>query len=353
MGALLTPTPGSPAAQGWRMPAEWAPQAGTWLSWPHNEETWPFDLPLVEQAWVAMAAALAPHQHVHINVQDDERAAHVQALLKAHGGIAPAAVTLHRIPTNDNWVRDHGPIFVRHPQKGVAVTDWGYNAWGGKYPPWEEDNEVPRRVAEALGLERFDGGMVLEGGGIEVNGTGLLLTTQSCLLAPTRNPNMTRAAIEQRLCDVLGITKVAWLPGGDVQGDDTDGHVDNLARLTPGGAVLVAHTDDKDDVNYGVLQENLEACRALTDERGRPLDVVPLPQPPPVMIRGQRFPASHANYLIANGVVLVPVYGGDAQDAALALIAKAFADRRVVPIDARAMIWGQGAVHCCTQQQPG
>lgn len=341
----------TPKSLGFAMPAEWSVHAATWLSWPHNRETWPHDFADVEAVWVEMTAVLSEVERVRVNVLDTAHAAHVLGLLQNSGRVNMAHIETFLIPTNDSWVRDHGPVFLTGPQ-GVAVTDFGYNAWGGKYPPFEDDNAVPRRVAAALGLPRFEADMILEGGSIEVNGQGLLLVTESCLLAPTRNPHLSREQIEQRLKDFLGAEKVLWLPGGDMTGDDTDGHIDNLARFTPTGPVVAVCCLDAQDENHAVLAENFRALKQLVDMQGRPFEVVTLPMPDPVVQYGLRLPASYVNYLVANGVVLLPVFGVPQDDTAVGVLSELFPHHRVVSVFARAMIWGQGAIHCSTQQQP-
>ena len=344
-------TQATPKSLGFSMPAEWSVHEATWLSWPHNRETWPHDFADVEAVWCEMTAVLSEVEKVRINVLDDDHARHVLGLLNSSGQVNLANVDIFSIPTNDSWVRDHGPVFLTGPQ-GVAVVDFGYNAWGGKYPPFEDDNAVPRRVAQALGLPRFEADMILEGGSIEVDGQGLVLVTESCLLAPTRNPHLGRGQIEQRLKDFLGVKKVLWLPGGDVTGDDTDGHIDNLARFTPMGPVVAAFCQNPQDENHAVLAKNFSALQQLTNQQGRPFDVVALPMPAPVVQYDLRLPASYVNYLVANGVVLLPVFGVPEDDAAVGILSELFPAPRVVPIFARAMIWGQGAIHCSTQQQP-
>jgi agmatine deiminase len=343
----------TPAQLGFRMPAEWEPHAATWLAWPHKRESWPGNFEPIPQVWVEMVRALVPGEHVNILVNDADAAAGVRAVL--HGAqIADSQVTLHLVRTDDAWARDHGPTFITSRSPGrteLAVVDWRYNAWGGKYPPWENDDAVPRQIADRLGLRRFQPGIVLEGGSIDVNGCGTLLTTEACLLNPNRNPHLNRKQIEQYLRDYLGVRTILWL-GDGIVGDDTDGHIDDLARFVDAGTVVVVRETDRGDENYERLWANHERLRHMTDQDGRSLRIVTLPMPAPIFYEGQRLPASYANFYIANGVVLVPVFDDPNDAVALHTLAELFPDRRIVGIGARELVWGLGAFHCVTQQQP-
>jgi len=259
-------------------------------------------------------------------------------------------VRLHRIPTNEPWCRDHGPMFVVRGGE-LAVVDWDYNAWGGKYPPFDRDDAVPAAVATALGVRVFTPGVVMEGGSLDVNGRGALLTTESCLLNPNRNPQLDRAAIEGYLRDFLGVTTVIWL-GDGIAGDDTDGHVDDLTRFVATDVVVTVVEDDPADENYRPLRDNLARLRAARDQDGRPLTVLALPMPRPVVHDGQRLPASYANFYVGNAVVLVPTFADPADARALAVLGRCFPGRRIVGIDSCDLVWGLGAFHCATQQQP-
>ncbi len=266
----------TPSALGYRMPAEWEPHSGTWISWPHNLETWPDELAHVEETMVQVVGFVAPGETVHINVLDAEHERRVRASLDQ--GSVRGSVRFHHIPTNDAWARDHGAIFVLKDgtEAPLAATNWGFNSWGGKYPPWVDDNRVPPLMAHALGVPVFDGEMILEGGSIEVNGAGVLLTTEACLLNPNRNPHLTREAVEGRLRDMLGVGKVLWLHDGIV-GDDTDGHIDDISRFVGERHILTVVEEDPLDDNYEVLQDNLERLRGMTDVNGRPFHVSTLP----------------------------------------------------------------------------
>jgi len=349
MSHLLSPTPGSLASQGFRMPAEWEPHAATWLSWPHKQSSWPSKLERIPPLWVEMVRALAPGEVVNILVNDAAPAVRVRELLQ-RGGVPLDNVRLHEVPTDDAWMRDHGPSFVTRDGETVLV-DWRYNAWGGKYPPWEHDNRVPRALARILGLPRVEPGIVLEGGSIDVDGAGTLLTTEQCLLNPNRNPTLSRAVIEQHLCDHLGARRVLWL-GDGIVGDDTDGHIDDLTRFVAAATVVTVVEDDPADPNHAVLADNLRRLQSMRDAADRPLRVLTLPMPPPLEYEGQRLPASYANFYIGNAAVLAPVFNGPRDGEAVATLRALFPTRRIVPIDATDLVWGLGAFHCVTQQQP-
>lgn len=345
----LTPSAGSPAALGFRMPAEWEPHAATWLSWPHKESSWPGKLERIPPIWVEMVRALVAGEAVSILVNDAAPAERVRELLTA-AGVSLRNVHLHEVPTDDAWMRDHGPTFITRSGE-FALVDWIYNAWGGKYPPWEQDDRVPQVLASRLGATRFEPGIVLEGGSIEVDGAGTLLTTEQCLLNPNRNPHLGRAEIEQYLCDYLGARRVLWL-GDGILGDDTDGHVDDLTRFVAPATVVTVVEDDPADPNHAVLQDNLDRLRGMRDAAERPLRVVALPMPTPVEYDGQRLPASYANFYIGNAAVLVPTFDCANDAVALATLSELFPNRRVVGITATDLVWGLGAFHCVTQQQP-
>lgn len=341
----------TPAQLGYAMPAEWTPHEATWLSWPHRSGiSFPGCYDRVIPTFVKMATALAESEIVRINVKDASQEAEVR---RALNGAPPERIEFHHIPTNEPWCRDHGPIFVtRKESPRVAIVDFGYNAWGWKYPPCDDDDEVPVHVGNKLGIEVFDcSDFILEGGSIDVNGEGALLTTESCLLNPNRNPDLTREEIEQRLRDFLGIKTIIWL-GDGIEGDDTDGHVDDLTRFVGPNTVVTVVEEDESDSNYEALQENLSRLRAVELKKDEPLEVLTLPMPTKVVRDGQRLPASYANFYIANEVVLLPVFGERNDAWAKSVLEGAFPTRKIVPIDCRELIWGLGAFHCLTQQQP-
>ena len=345
---------GTPRAAGWRWPAEWEPHAATWLSWPHNRQTWPGRLAAAESAFVAMVRALAGRERVRINVADAAMEGRVRRRLGEGGVDAGAPVEFHAFPTDDAWVRDHGPVFLVREGRGErerAVVDFRFDAWGGKYPPWERDDAIPARVAAALGLPRFAADFVLEAGSVDGDGQGTVLTTEACLLNPNRGPRRTREWMEQRLHDFLGAEQVLWL-GDGVAGDDTDGHVDDLTRFVAPGRVVTALATDPRDPNHAPLAENLRRLRGMRDARGRPLELATLPMPPPVRVGGERLPASYANFYLANRVALVPVFDVPSDERALKVLAELLPQREIVGISARDLVLGLGAVHCLTQQEP-
>ncbi len=344
----------SPAAGGWRWPAEWERHEATWLSWPHKGESWPGRFEHVPRAFVAIARALAGHEVVRIHAGDDALEASARDALCAGGVEVDRAVQFVRAATNDAWARDHGGLFVTRERDGVrerAVLDFGFNAWGGKYPPFDLDDAIPRQMAETLGLPRFAADFVLEGGSIDGDGAGTILTTESCLLNPNRGPGRTHERVERWLADWLGARCVLWL-GDGIAGDDTDGHVDDLTRFVAPGVVVTALEDDPADVNHATLRANFERLRGMRDAAGRPLSVVTLPMPPPIVIDGQRCPASYANFYLANGVCLVPVFGAPQDARALATLREVLTGREVIGIDCRDLVYGLGAIHCVTQQEP-
>jgi agmatine deiminase len=335
------------------MPAEWAPHRGTWLSWPHKEASWPGKFEPVPKIFARMVRHLGDHEEVHINVAGPGMEQEVRRFL-ADEGAGSGNVFFHHNPTNDAWCRDHGPIFVQREGPGgreQAVVDWKFNAWGDKYPPYDLDDVIPTRVAEEYGLPVFHPGIVLEGGSIEVNGQGTLLTTEACLLNPNRNPTLDRAAIEGYLRDYLGVRHILWL-GDGIAGDDTDGHVDDLTRFVDERTVVTVVEDDPADENYEPLQANLERLRRMRDQHGRPLEVVPLPMPRALYHEGQRLPASYANFYIANGLVLLPTYDPERDEEARSTLQRLFPDREVIGIDCTDLVWGLGAFHCVSQQWP-
>jgi agmatine deiminase len=358
----------TPAQLGYRWPAEWEPQASVWLSWPRNPDTWPGHFEPVPGEFAQFVRLIAEYESVNILAGGVE----VMALAQALVGDVPG-VTLHDIPTNDAWCRDHGPTFLCEPlapraevrpidvipdasARGAsgprALVDWHYNAWGGKYPPFDLDNQVPRRIAEVQGRRVFSPGIVMEGGAIEGNGRGTILTTQSCLLNPNRNPGLAREAVEGYLRDYLGAKKVLWLAGGEIAGDDTDGHIDQIARFVNPTTVVCSLCEDTADDNYGPTQQNFVELQQMTDQDGQPLDVIPLRLPRPLFCDGQRLPAGYANFLIVNGAVIVPQFGDPADDEALRTLAPLFPDRDVRGCPSLNLIWGLGSFHCLSQQEP-
>jgi agmatine deiminase len=342
----------TPAALGYRMPAEWEPHTATWLSWPRREGiSFPHAFDRVLPTLRKMVEALLSSEPVNINICDQQQEADVRGLLY---GLSLDQLTFHRIPTNEPWCRDHGPIFLKRPgascESQLAVVDWDYNAWGGKYPPCDLDEVVPTRVAEILGLPVFYPRMILEGGSIDVNGAGALLTSESCLLNPNRNPTLDRSEIEQRLRDYLGVKDILWLCNG-IEGDDTDGHIDDLARFVDERTIVTVIESNRADPNFEPLQQNLERLRAMRWNNA-PFEVVTLPMPAKIVREDLRLPASYANFYIANKCILLPTFADPNDAIAETTLAKLFPTRQIIPIDCTELIWGLGAFHCLTQQQP-
>ncbi len=344
-----------PSPAGFQMPPEWAPHRGTWLSWPHRESSWPGKFAPVPRLFAEIVRHLAPREEVHINVCDAEMEAEVRAVLH-RSGVPLWHVFFHLNPTNDAWCRDHGPIFLqRETANGGGpeelILDWGFNAWGGKYPPFEDDDVIPTRIGREYGLRVISPGIVLEGGSIDVNGNGTLLTTESCLLNPNRNPGLTKGEIEHYLRIFLGVRHILWL-GDGIEGDDTDGHIDDITRFVGPNTVVTVLEEDPADANYKPLRSNLDRLRGMTDQDGRPLEVITLPMPKGLWQADQRLPASYANFYIANGIVLLPAYDPARDEIARATLQGLFPTRVVIPIDCTDLVWGLGAFHCVTQQWP-
>ncbi|MGD9720631.1 MAG: agmatine/peptidylarginine deiminase [Pirellulales bacterium] len=341
---MSTPTP---RALGYRWPAEWEPHSATWLSWPHKPETWPGKFEPIPAVWRTLVRTLAEFEPVRILAGGET----VMRQARAMVGDVPN-VTLYDIPTNDVWARDHGAIFLSGPPAlEPALLDWEYNAWGGKYPPFDLDNAVPEHMARLTGRRRFSPGIILEGGAIDGNGEGTVLTTESCLLNPNRNPQLSRADVEGYLADFLCAKKVLWLEGR-MAGDDTDGHIDQLARFVGPTTVVAAIEEDPRDENYEPLADNHRRLAAMTDARGRKLTVIPLAMPRAMFFDEQRLPAGYLNFYIANGVVIVPTFDDPADEVALETLARLFPARQVRGIGAVDLVWGLGAFHCITQQEP-
>jgi agmatine deiminase len=347
----------TPAQLGYRMPAEWEPHEATWIAWPHEPKDWPGKFAAIPWVFAEIVRHLSRAERVHILV-DDEQGERRARLALVSAGVDLGRVPFHQVPTDRCWTRDSGPIFVKGADGDVGLLDWQFNAWA-KYKNWQRDDAVPTRLAEILGMRYWipkvgERRVVLEGGAIDANGTGLLLTTEECLLSDVqaRNPGLSKEEIEKVLAEYLGIRKVLWLARGIV-GDDTHGHVDDIARFVGPRTVVAAVEEDPRDANYQLLQENLKRLWGTTDLDGQPIEVVRLPMPEPVVFRGQRLPASYANFYIANDRVLVPTFNDRHDRAALDVLADVFPDRQVIGIHAVDLVWGLGTLHCLTQQQPG
>lgn len=342
---------GLPAAAGYAMPAEWQPHQCTWISWPHKQESWPGKFEPVEPVMVRFVAALSGTELVRINVLDAAHEQHVRALLEGHA--RADHVIFHRFPTNDAWCRDHGAVFVKRNERDLPLLalDFKFNAWGGKYPPYDLDNAIPPRMAAAIGVPCCSVDMVLEGGSVDVNGAGALLTTEQCLLHPNRNPSMSRGEIEATLRGGLGVRQVIWL-GDGIAGDDTDGHVDDLTRFVAEDTVVTVVEQDRKDENYEALAENRQRLSEIRLAERRPLKVVEMRMPRPVVFKGDRLPASHANFYIGNKVILMPTFKDPADEPNRRTLERCFPERTVIGIDCTDLVLGLGTFHCLTQQVP-
>lgn len=334
-----------------RWPAEWEAMEAVWISWPHREDLWQGGLQELMGVYAGLAAEISREAEVRINA-----AASLHAMIEHH--LVAHGVKRYRLynhPTNDVWCRDHGPIFVYREDGDMQVADWTFNAWGGKFAPWDADDAIPRQIAATLALPRLSSGMILEGGAIEGNGQGLLLTTEAVLLNPNRTPGLTKKDIEAELHRMLGTRSVFWL-GRGIEGDDTDGHIDDMVRFVNAEAVVSITESDVHSPHYRVLAENNERLQDLRTPQGSRVEVVPLPMPKPLVAKDWRLeqlPASYANFLICNGVIIVPIFMQEKEDdRALGILRECFPGRRVVGIDARRLVLEGGAIHCITQQQP-
>ena len=346
-GGLLTPT-----ELGYYFPAEFAPQKAMWLSWPHKEESWPGKIQTIYTPYAQFVKEVSLGQEVHINVADVAMQAFATQQLEL-AGVRMDRIFFHFFPTNDAWCRDHGPAFLINPAAAIpkVLVKWNYNAWGEKYPPHDLDNQIPIRIAQALGIPYFTPDMVMEGGSVEFNGKGTLLTSKACLLNPNRNPHLNQAQIEKYLCDYYGVQHILWV-GDGILGDDTDGHIDDITRFVNADTVVTVVEENKEDGNYQILRENLHLLQQMRLENGKQLNVVELPMPSPVIWEGQRLPASYANFYIANEVVVVPTFRDKNDQRALDILSGCFPTRRVVGIDSTDIIWGLGSFHCLSQQEP-
>jgi agmatine deiminase len=341
------------------MPAEWEPHEATWMAWPVRERTWKDKFPLIPEVIAVIGAVISRGEKLKLVVQSEEVEAHARQLLNEKKADL-ANVEFHRHPTNDSWIRDNGPIFVEETYRASPDTepivkkvalDWAFNAWGEKYPPWDDDNALPLRLAAAHDWTILQPGMVLEGGSIDVNGVGCLLTTEACLLNPNRNPAMSREEIEATLQKWLGVEKILWLHRGIV-GDDTDGHIDDIARFVNSATLVIAQETYTNDENYALLRENKERLESMTDTRGNSFEIIDLPMPQPLLYNGERIPATYSNFLITNAHVLVPVFNQPSDAAVLDLFRQLWPDRCISGINVADLVVGGGAIHCQTQQEP-
>lgn len=355
---------GTPADHGYAFPPEWHARRGTLMSWPRPEGiSFPGKYHEAIEDIAGLIKVLVTLEEVHLNVPNANYERIVREFLKARH-IPLRRVVFHHVATNEAWARDHGPAFVLRTRRGkteAAIVDWGFNAWGGKYPPWDADDAVPTRIAEELKLPVFYPGIVMEGGAVDFNGAGSVLTTTSCLLNKNRNPHLRQGSggqaqakrrIETFLRDYYGQRHVVWL-GEGIAGDDTDGHIDDLARFVDERTIAIGIETNQRDPNHAILQKARRALAKARDQDGRPFNIIELPMPRPLVYEGQRVPATYVNFYFANGALLVPTFGQPARDRqAIGLLQKHLPGRKVMGVDCRALIWGLGAIHCLTQQIP-
>jgi agmatine deiminase len=342
----------TPKELGYYFPAEFSRHTATWLSWPHKEASWPGKIETIYPVYAQFIKLVAEGEKVNINVVDEamkQKAIHY--LQRAGADFSAIQFFIH--PTNDAWCRDHGPAFLINPQASQKkiIVDWGYNAWGGKYPPFDLDDDIPTRIAKHYNIPVVYPGIVMEGGSVDFNGKGTVLTTTSCLLNENRNPHLNQSQIEEYLRSYYGVDTVLWL-GDGIVGDDTDGHIDDITRFVNEDTVVTVIETNKADENYKPLQENLKHLQKLRLENGRQMNVVELPMPSPVVFEDMRLPASYANFYISNAYVIVPTYRDKNDDKALTILQHCFPDRKVVGLDSWDIIWGLGSFHCLSQQEP-
>ncbi len=341
----------SPASQGFHFPAEWAKHTATWLSWPHKEESWPGKIATIYRPYCEFIKAVSEGELVRINVVNGQMAAFAKEQLMSVGADLKK-IEFFEFPTNDAWCRDHGPAFlINSDTKQKVIVDWGYNAWGNKYPPYDLDDVIPTKIAKHFSLPVYHPGIVMEGGSVDFNGKGTVLTTTACLLNQNRNPHLNQQQIEAYLQNYYGVEQILWL-GDGIIGDDTDGHIDDITRFTNEDTVVTVVEENKNDENYHILQENLDTLKTMRLLNGKQLNIVELPMPDAVHYDGQRLPASYANFYISNAAVVVPTYRSKNDDKALDILTQCFPDRKVTGIDSTDIIWGLGSFHCLSQQEP-
>ncbi len=341
-----------PKSQGYYFPPEWHPHVSTWITFPHNNHSWQDGkLDQMYPEYFEFIKAISKGEKVHINVNDQVLEKFILSQLPVYG-IDVDQIVCHIRPTNDAWCRDHGPAFLIHTKDDTRLlVDWEYNAWGGKYPPFDADNRIPEGISKDLNLKSVFPGIVMEGGSVEFNGASAVLTSRSCLLNMNRNPHLSQGQIEQYLMDFYGVNQVLWVSDGIV-GDDTDGHIDDTVRFVNVNTVIAMVESDELDENHAVLAQNLVELREMRLLDGAALQIIEIPMPEPVVIDGFRAPGSYANFYICNAGVIVPTFDCPQDSVALQILRQFFVDRPVIGLSAKNIIWGQGSFHCLTQQEP-
>ncbi len=342
----------TPKKLGYRFPAEWEKHRATWLSWPHNKNSWPGKIDKIYTSYCQFIKIIAEDELVCINVNNKT------LQLKAIEYLDAQNVNLSNIqffthPTNDTWCRDHGPSFLINPtaDNKKIVVNWNYNAWGEKYPPYNLDNSIPELIGKTLHLPIYNPDIVMEGGSVDFNGQGSVLTTKSCLLNPNRNPQLNQSNIEEYLQEYYSVDNILWLNNG-IAGDDTDGHIDDITRFVNKNTIVTAIEHNKSDLNYNILKENADLLSKMKIETGENINVVEIPMPSPIIHKGQRLPASYANFYICNNAVIVPTFRDNNDGKTLDILQNLFLDRKVIGIDSTDIIWGLGSFHCLSQQEP-
>jgi agmatine deiminase len=343
----------TPSELGFRMPAEWEKQEAVWISWPHNIDTWPDGmLEKVEDSYSEFVKSLHTGQKVNILVKNGDFENHVKLKLGNMGINDFNNIVFFHISTVDGWIRDYGPTFIVNDKtKEKAMVKWIFNAWGNKYNDLKQDNKIPYEMNKIMKLKVFEPKMVLEGGSIEVNGTGTVLTTEQCLLNKNRNPSFSKGQIEDYLKNHLNVSNVLWLKEG-IAGDDTDGHVDDIARFVNRNTVVCAFEDNEKDENYRILKENYELLLKMKDENGNKLNIIKLPMPGLVGDDKRRYPASYCNFYIGNEAVVVPIFWHENDKKAMSILQGLFPHRKVVGINSKELVYGYGSFHCLSQQEP-
>ena len=338
-----------PKEKGFWFPAEWEKHKATWLSYPHNKNSWPGKIHTIFPFYNRFILELAKGEEVHINVVDEAMQYKVKKDLEQLS--APMDnIYFHLHPTNDAWCRDHGPAFLKNKNGEKIIVNWDYNAWGGKYP-YEKDTRIPALVAAYRKIDFVSPGIVMEGGSIDVNGQGSLLTTISCLLNKNRNPHLSQKKIEEYLINYYGVEQVLWLDEG-IEGDDTNGHIDDITRFVNTDTVITMVEPNTNDPNHEPLKKNLSLLKEMRLHNGKQINIVEIPMPAPLYYEGQRLPCSYANFYIANSAVIVPVYNCQQDEKALDVLSACFPGKNVIGIDSIEIIWGLGSWHCLSQQEP-
>jgi agmatine deiminase len=342
----------TPKQLGYYFPAEFDPHVATWLSWPHKEASWPGKIHTIYTAYCRFIKELVNSEKVCINVNDEAmKKSAIDHLQTAGANLDKVEFFYH--PSNDAWCRDHGPAFLINPdaEQKKIIVDWDYNAWGNKYPPYDLDDVIPTLIAKHYNIRVYHPGIIMEGGSVEFNGNGTMITSTACLLNKNRNPHLGQEEIEYYLHNYYGVDQILWVCEGIV-GDDTDGHIDDTVRFVNEDTILAVVEENKKDENYELLQKNLKDLKQMRLLNGKQLNIVELPMPAEIIYEDQRLPASYANFYISNDAVIVPTYQCDKDDDALDIIQQCFSGRKVVGIDSTEIIWGLGSFHCLSQQEP-